>query len=205
MAHHPVSGYLKSRQVALSVLGTAVSLALALFYLRANLTLHFDPEGSTIRLGLLTPVICALFVNVSLNDPVGEAESIFVARIRSLRAWHMLCQATPFVLGIGAVALVSGIDEAAGQFFRNSAWMVGLVLVAAVATPHHAWVAPIGSGLAMYGFGIDYSTGIPRAWAVLLHDLTPANLLAGGGVLAVGVALFIVRGPHPLSPDEMEF
>lgn len=199
-----MTGYLRSRQLTLSLMGVAVSLVLGLVYQRSNLTLHFDPEGSTIRLGLLTPVVCAVFVNVSLHDPIGEAERIFAERIRALRALHVAALMAPFLLGVGVLAPLSRLDEATGQFFRNSAWLVGLVLVAAVAIPHYAWMAPVGIALATYGFGIDYSTGTPRTWAVLLHDLTTANTLAGAVLLTVGVGGFIGRGPYPASPQEME-
>lgn len=201
-----MTGYIRSRRLVVSSIGTVVSLAITIMFYRSQLTLHFDPEGSAVRLGLLAPIACVIFINVSLSDPVGEGEAIFVSRMRVLRSLHMAGVVTLIALGVLGLILVYGTGSPMGEFVRNSAWLTGLLLLmAAVMSSQQAWVLPVVVVLATYGFGMDYSLGVPHSWAVLLQDLTAANSLSGTFVLVAGVSCFVVRGPRTLSSNEVEF
>jgi hypothetical protein len=156
-------------------------------------------------MGLLSPIVFVMFINVSLNDPVGEAEALFPSRTRMLRSAHMAGILILVALGALAFMLAYGTGAAMGQFVRNSASLTGLLLLtAAVVSSQQAWVLPMTVVLATYGFGMDYSIGAPHPWALLLEELTTTNLVVGVGVLVAGVACFIRWGPKTPSRNEME-
>jgi hypothetical protein len=154
-----------------------VAIATTIAVHSANLRLYFDPQSSTVRLGLLTPVLSVIALHQSLGLPLGEMEAVFGRELRRLRALHVL--AALAVLAVGALVYVAvhGATDAVGQSVRNTAILVGLLL-------------------ATYGFGVDYDGGRPRGWAVLFHAPAPPDVLAGVGFLAIAALLFVVRGPR---------
>jgi hypothetical protein len=174
-----------------------VAIATTIAVHSANLRLYFDPQSSTVRLGLLTPVLSVIALHQSLGLPLGEMEAVFGRELRRLRALHVL--AALAVLAVGALVYVAvhGATDAVGQSVRNTAILVGLLLATSTVTgPDAAWVVPVGVVLATYGFGVDYDGGRPRGWAVLFHAPAPPDVLAGVGFLAIAALLFVVRGPR---------
>ena len=182
-----------------------MSLVLTIVFYRSQLTLHFDPGGSAIRLGLLAPIMSALFVNVSLNDPLGEIEGTFVKRMRMLRAFHMVGVLGLMAVSLAAFLLVYGGGDQLAHLARNSGLLTGALLCTATfISSSHAWVLPMGAVLATYGFGMNYSLGVAHPWALLLRDVSLGNVISGVAFAAVGAACFIWRGPRTIYNDEVE-
>jgi hypothetical protein len=199
-----MTGYVRSRNgVAAAcwmLLATAVSIAVH----ATSVKLYFDPHSTTVRLGLLTPVLSVVAVHLSTGTPFGEMEAVFVRRLRRLRAAHLAALCALGAISALAYAAWHGAGGPLGQFVRNTAVLLGVLLMAVVVLGSDlAWVAPVGLAFATYGFGVDASR--PRAWAVLLHDATPTGVLGACVLLAVAGLLFVAIGPRAAhSGDEAD-
>ncbi len=198
-----MTGYARSRQALATAVGLAAAMIITITAHSTSLRLFFDPQSSTVRLGLLTPVLSALAVHLSMGLPLGEMEAVFARELRRLRALHVLAITLCLASGAAAYAAIHGPGGAVGQSVRNTALLVGLLLgTAVVLGSEPAWVVPVGLVLATYGFGISSDEGTPRGWAWLLHDASRGGLLAATGVLALAAGLFIARGPRGAPTDD---
>lgn len=196
-------GYARSRRAAATCAGLMLAILATVVVHSVSLRLYFDPESSSVRLGLLTPVLAAIAVHQSLGDPLGEMEAVFARRLRQLRAVHTAVVLAVLASGLMGYAAVHGTGEAWRQTVRNTALLVGLLLAAVVLVGSDpAWVLPVGLVLATYGFGVDYDAGTPRGWALLFHEAAPADLAAALGVLLGAVVLFVLRGPRQIRAED---
>ncbi len=196
-------GYARSRQAIATAVGLAAAILVTITAHSTSLRLYFDPQSSTVRLGLLTPVLSALAVHLSIGLPLGEMEAVFTRELRRLRALHLMAVTLCLASGAAVYAAVHGPSSAVGQSVRNTALLVGLLLGAAVVLGSDAaWVVPVGVVLATYGFGISSDEGTPRGWAWLLHDAAPGSVLAAAGVLVLAGVFFIARGPRGARTDD---
>lgn len=196
-------GYVRSRCVLRSLIGAWLSLAIVGIAFSSEVPLYFDPDKSTIRLGMIAPVVAAVILNMSLGDPIGEAEVDGKQRLRHLRMFHGISVVLVVMLSSSALVAIEGWSDRPVVLARNSAILIGTTLIcASLVTSRQAWVAPVAIGVGTYGFGMDYVEAAPRWWAVLLHASTGTTLIAGAFVFFVGLVVFVVFGPR--DSGEME-